>query len=301
MHEDAVTQFTARFVHRFDTFAVQQHDGGYRRIKRLLRPRDIQKHLEGNSTMALYPATPDGTVRWGCIDDDCEGGEQHLRYIAQDVRGLGLETVLELSRRGGHLWLLTKDATPSLPVRQALMALLQRADHSAEVFPEQDRPSRYGNPVRMPLGVHRLTGQRYPLLDPDTWHPLVGATAEILGGLPWVTRRELERVAALYKLVHTFEQGHQTYRPYQGSSAIGEIKGRLDLVGIAGEYTTLSRSGGLLHGLCPLHNDSRPSFHIFPDGRWWCFGAACNRGGDVLDLICGIEGWTISEAIRRLR
>lgn len=35
---------------------------------------------------------------------------------------------------------------------------------------------------------------------------------------------------------------------------------------------------------CPLHNDKTPSFVVYPDGKWHCFGA-CNRGGDILDLM----------------
>ncbi len=34
--------------------------------------------------------------------------------------------------------------------------------------------------------------------------------------------------------------------------------------------------------LLPDHEEKTPSFTVYPDGRWWCFG--CLRGGDVVEL-----------------
>ena len=51
---------------------------------------------------------------------------------------------------------------------------------------------------------------------------------------------------------------------------------------------------------CPLpkHDDRTPSFHVFPDGSWRCYG--CNGHGDALDAIRGIENVSLYEAIRVL-
>ncbi len=63
---------------------------------------------------------------------------------------------------------------------------------------------------------------------------------------------------------------------------------------IAQRYTDLKPLGGKARftGRCPLpdHEDSEPSFYIYPPGRWWCYG--CSRGGDVIDLEfhCGDYG-----------
>lgn len=45
--------------------------------------------------------------------------------------------------------------------------------------------------------------------------------------------------------------------------------------------------GGRLHCSCPLpdHDDTTPSFVVYPDGHAWCFG--CQRGGDVI-AVAGI-------------
>lgn len=46
----------------------------------------------------------------------------------------------------------------------------------------------------------------------------------------------------------------------------------------------LQRSGKNWKSLCPFHEEKTPSFTVFPDGKWRCFGA-CDRRGDILDLI----------------
>ena len=47
----------------------------------------------------------------------------------------------------------------------------------------------------------------------------------------------------------------------------------------------LTKRGNNLVACCPLpgHDDRSPSFVIFPNGRWWCFGE--NIGGDAVDFI----------------
>lgn len=52
----------------------------------------------------------------------------------------------------------------------------------------------------------------------------------------------------------------------------------------------LRRSGAQLVGRCPLedHEDRTPSWTVFGDRRYWCFG--CHRGGDVVDLHAELDG-----------
>lgn len=49
---------------------------------------------------------------------------------------------------------------------------------------------------------------------------------------------------------------------------------------------------------CPLHNDKTPSFTIFPENRWHCFG--CNVGGDSISLAMRINQCSFKEAVRIL-
>jgi hypothetical protein len=50
---------------------------------------------------------------------------------------------------------------------------------------------------------------------------------------------------------------------------------------------------------CPLHSERIPSFCIFPDGRWKCFG--CGKHGDAVDLYAALYNVSIGEALRAIR
>lgn len=59
------------------------------------------------------------------------------------------------------------------------------------------------------------------------------------------------------------------------------------------------RSGRTLIGLCPLHDEKTPSFHIYPkDNRAWCFG--CNKGGDSIGLTMLIHSYDFKSAVKFL-
>lgn len=70
------------------------------------------------------------------------------------------------------------------------------------------------------------------------------------------------------------------------------VREAVPLEEVAERYTELRPVGDRHVGRCPLpdHADENPSFYLYPDGRWWCFG--CSRGGDVVDLefFCGDHG-----------
>jgi hypothetical protein len=56
-------------------------------------------------------------------------------------------------------------------------------------------------------------------------------------------------------------------------------------------------------GLCPFHDDDRPSFRIFFNARdiekWHCY--PCNTGGDAFDLIMRVHQVDFAEALRLAR
>jgi DNA primase len=81
---------------------------------------------------------------------------------------------------------------------------------------------------------------------------------------------------------------------------IGNIKDKLDIVDVVGEYVTLERAGRNVKALCPFHAENTPSFLVFPDKQnWHCFGS-CGEGGDVLDFVQRIEGWDFSTTLHHL-
>ena len=83
-------------------------------------------------------------------------------------------------------------------------------------------------------------------------------------------------------------------------SVIDEIKQKLDIVEVVGEYVTLTKAGRTFKGLCPLHSEKHPSFYVYPEQQsWHCFGA-CNSGGDVFSFIMKKQNISFGEALRLL-
>lgn len=60
-----------------------------------------------------------------------------------------------------------------------------------------------------------------------------------------------------------------------------EIRQKIDLVQLAEHYGTYVNRQG--QGQCPFHQDDTPSFHIYPDNHFHCFG--CDAHGDVIRFI----------------
>lgn len=62
------------------------------------------------------------------------------------------------------------------------------------------------------------------------------------------------------------------------------LKRRVDLVSLVAGFTTLREAGRELVGLCPLHRERHPSFHVNPEKQvFHCFG--CGAGGDVFAFV----------------
>ncbi len=63
----------------------------------------------------------------------------------------------------------------------------------------------------------------------------------------------------------------------------------------------LKRHGADLIGLCPFHDDHKPSLVISPKKNLWhCLGA-CQTGGSVIDWVMKREGISFRHAVERLR
>jgi hypothetical protein len=72
---------------------------------------------------------------------------------------------------------------------------------------------------------------------------------------------------------------------------------------VVSRYVTIEKKHGRFWGLCPFHDDHKPTnFGVFMgnDGyeRWYCF--ACHEGGDVIDFVAAIERCTKAEAVERI-
>ena len=80
---------------------------------------------------------------------------------------------------------------------------------------------------------------------------------------------------------------------------ISQIKDRLDIVDVVSSKVVLKKSGANYWGLCPFHNDKKPSFCVSPSkGIYKCF--SCGAGGDALSFIIKTENREFKEVIAEL-
>ncbi|OGJ57925.1 DNA primase [Candidatus Peribacteria bacterium RIFCSPHIGHO2_01_FULL_55_13] len=80
---------------------------------------------------------------------------------------------------------------------------------------------------------------------------------------------------------------------------VSEIKARLPIEQLVGQYVQMKPKGRNFVSLCPFHNDKHPSFLISPDkGIAYCF--ACNSGGDIFSFYQKVENVDFPQAIREL-
>jgi len=78
-----------------------------------------------------------------------------------------------------------------------------------------------------------------------------------------------------------------------------EVKSRVDIVDVIGEFVDLKRKGVSNLGLCPFHNEKTPSFNVNREGQFYhCFG--CGKGGDVISFLMDITGMSFMEALEQL-
>lgn len=80
---------------------------------------------------------------------------------------------------------------------------------------------------------------------------------------------------------------------------VEEIKSKVDIAELIGEYVPLKRAGRNFKGLCPFHGEKTPSFMVNPELQIFkCFG--CGVGGDAYTFLQKIEGMEFGEALQHL-
>ncbi len=190
LEQNLLNLFKETFQGREDCFARQwvnktEHKQGYVPVRRGITLEDIKEHLLGRKTYGIYLLREDSTVLVSVLDVDLGAQYRDKRLSSETRNGIKreknyiLRRIPELSQdlnfypliefsggKGYHFWYFFKTPQPAKVVREAMLVLRQKISpdlsyFEIEVFPKQDRieGKGLGNLVKLPLGIHRLTGK----------------------------------------------------------------------------------------------------------------------------------------------
>src|SRR6266542_4572028 len=82
-------------------------------------------------------------------------------------------------------------------------------------------------------------------------------------------------------------------------SDVDEVRSRVDIVELVGQYVKLTRSGRNYKGLSPFQSERTPSFFVFPETQTFK-DFSSGEQGDVFSFLMKKEGLTFPEALREL-
>jgi len=304
--EDVVSSFASVFVHEWGHYAVQQRNGAYWRVAEPLTVSLLSAHLTGQVTLGTYLLDAQSCCSFAVFDSDT--GIDCLVVLAGELAPQGIPTLLEASRRGGHLWVHFVEPTPASLVRSWLLPYAQV--FGIELYPKQERRdvNGSGSLLRVPLGIHRRSRGWYPFLGFSSDGALVPAADSVMACCKWVVEH-VERVQ-----VPHFAQKSIVPRPaplpVETSAVKNKGRGSIrawcrsqDALAVIGCYVSLSGQGV---GSCPFKEhhhsgDLRPSFQVFADSDqcWYCY--TWGRGGDLFDFLCLYHSLSVQEGWLRLQ
>jgi TOTE conflict system, Archaeo-Eukaryotic Primase domain len=187
-----------------------------------LIPATLRRHLEGEITIGLYAINP-ATQRskWVAIDADYGGAMEDLLKLQYSLLQDKVEAALEMSKRGGHLWIFMERPALARECRIYIYNLARRLGvrikggglaEGIEIFPKHDelREGEFGNAIRGPLGIHRGAGRRYWFYGAD--YDLEKQTA-YLNRLRKVTKEQLQGFIAGKGMPPEFDRNRTSTGP----------------------------------------------------------------------------------------
>ena len=82
-------------------------------------------------------------------------------------------------------------------------------------------------------------------------------------------------------------------------ATIQDIKNRIDIVDVIGDFVSLKKVGGNYRALSPFTNEKSPSFYVSPSKEIFkCFSSG--KGGDAIAFVMEVEGINYIEALKYL-
>jgi hypothetical protein len=223
--QQQIARYLTLFSGRREAFARQWVDRrkmtqGYVPVRRAMTQKDAEDHLAGRLTYGIYLLREDSTVTVGVIDADLQkafraagmSAEQKRQvtrergYLISRIKDLaakiGLSPLLEFSGgKGYHFWFFFSEPLSAARVKSLLCGIRDQVApdlqaFALEVFPKQDQlgGKGFGNLVKLPLGVHRMTGK--PSVFPECADRSLDGQLDFLSGI----------VPASLESIRTFER-----------------------------------------------------------------------------------------------
>ena len=167
-----------------------------------LTEKTIADHLEGKITIGLYAINPSNQrCKWVAIDADYTRAMEDLIKLQYHLTGDHVDSALEMSKRGGHLWIFLAAPLLAKKCRIYIYDLARRLglpvkgaslSEGIEIFPKHDAiaAGAFGNAIRGPLGIHRGANRRFWFYGAD--YTLEGQM-QFLRRLRRVTEDEVDR------------------------------------------------------------------------------------------------------------
>ncbi len=210
-----------------------------------------------------------------------------------------IPSYLETSRRGGHLWLIFDQPISGKDARKFGKKLLEMNEAiGIELFPKQDRLSQGpGSLIRMPFGIHRRSGQRYPFITPDG-QPLgksLDQQIEALSAAQQISISMVEKILQQESLSRPQKPMPSSLEESTGTLS-QRIKASITVRDFVNEYVDLSPTGV---GQCPFHEDTHASFAVNDEGNYWHCFAGCG-GGSIIDFWMKWRKCDFTQAVREL-
>jgi len=190
LRQELLELFMRLFRGRENCFARQWVDKenkkqGYVPVRREMTLKDVNDHLMGYKTYGIYLLTQSSHVYTAVLDVDLKLSyrqgklsaterssiKRERDYLLQRIpelsQAMNLQTLVEFSGgKGYHFWYFFANPQPAELARKLLNFLAQKIKpdlsyFDLEVFPKQNQinGNSLGNLVKLPLGVHRLTGK----------------------------------------------------------------------------------------------------------------------------------------------
>jgi hypothetical protein len=186
--------FISCCVGRRNDYAVQLSNGRYTRMWTDLTYETLFSHLEGRKTLGTYVINELNQCSFAVFDSDTSTGLFDLAGVQANLASHSIPAYLEQSWRGAHLWVFFSEPISPVLVRAWLLPFCPAG---VEFYPKQDQASfeHPGSLIRLPLGVHLRSGERYPLVTLVDGQPLP-LFSSVVDALGWFFTIERAMVPA---------------------------------------------------------------------------------------------------------